>query len=192
MTLTFSPLYPQTPAPSRTASFSESRTDEVAPAKKAKPAMPQGNSQRGFRTLCSFLRPRWASRGGRKQFGLCCGRGTWDGNGTWRCGGRSLLCKWGHSIPQLSSLPPPTGCVIWAGGLRRRRSYRSTRSGEGPSGPPPEQTAGAQSSGWQKTLVAAPTILGLTFLGAYRRGTRCLPSHLACPLVSPSSDSSET
>ncbi|OWK14270.1 ACLY [Cervus elaphus hippelaphus] len=33
-----------TPAPSRTASFSESRTDEVAPAKKAKPAMPQGKS----------------------------------------------------------------------------------------------------------------------------------------------------
>uniref|UniRef100_G1RK34 ATP-citrate synthase n=1 Tax=Nomascus leucogenys TaxID=61853 RepID=G1RK34_NOMLE len=30
-----------TPAPSRTASFSESRADEVAPAKKAKPAMPQ-------------------------------------------------------------------------------------------------------------------------------------------------------
>ncbi|XP_004684239.1 PREDICTED: ATP-citrate synthase isoform X1 [Condylura cristata] len=30
-----------TPAPSRTASFSESRTDEVAPAKKAKPAVPQ-------------------------------------------------------------------------------------------------------------------------------------------------------
>nr|XP_058904186.1 ATP-citrate synthase isoform X3 [Kogia breviceps] len=29
-----------TPAPSRTASFSESRADEVAPAKKAKPAMP--------------------------------------------------------------------------------------------------------------------------------------------------------
>ncbi|MXQ98101.1 hypothetical protein E5288_WYG011772 [Bos mutus] len=34
-------LQPQTPAPSRTASFSESRTDEVAPAKKAKPAMLQ-------------------------------------------------------------------------------------------------------------------------------------------------------
>uniref|UniRef100_A0A2I3GA78 ATP-citrate synthase n=1 Tax=Nomascus leucogenys TaxID=61853 RepID=A0A2I3GA78_NOMLE len=33
-----------TPAPSRTASFSESRADEVAPAKKAKPAMPQGKS----------------------------------------------------------------------------------------------------------------------------------------------------
>ncbi|KFO28525.1 ATP-citrate synthase [Fukomys damarensis] len=31
-----------TPAPSRTASFSESRADEVAPAKKAKPAVPQG------------------------------------------------------------------------------------------------------------------------------------------------------
>ncbi|KAM5212749.1 ATP-citrate synthase isoform 1-T1 [Hipposideros larvatus] len=30
-----------TPAPSRTASFSESRADEVAPAKKAKPAVPQ-------------------------------------------------------------------------------------------------------------------------------------------------------
>lgn len=35
---------PQTPAPSRTASFSESRSDEVAPAKKAKPAMPPGTS----------------------------------------------------------------------------------------------------------------------------------------------------
>lgn len=145
MTLTPSLLSPQTPAPSRTASFSESRTDEVAPAKKAKPAMPQGNSQRGFRTLCSFLRPRWASRGGRKQFGLRCGCGTWDGNGTQRCGGRSLLCERGHSSPQLSSLPPPTGCVIWAGGLQRRRSYRSTRSGEGPAGPPHEQMAGAQS-----------------------------------------------
>ncbi|XP_068387578.1 ATP-citrate synthase isoform X2 [Eschrichtius robustus] len=33
-----------TPAPSRTASFSESRADEVAPAKKAKPAMPLGKS----------------------------------------------------------------------------------------------------------------------------------------------------
>ena len=58
-------------------------TDEVAPAKKAKPAMLQGNSQRGFRTLCSFLRPRWASRGGRKQFGLRCGRGTWDVGWEW-------------------------------------------------------------------------------------------------------------
>lgn len=192
MTLTLSLLSPQTPAPSRTASFSESRTDEVAPAKKAKPAMPQGNSQRGFRTLCSFLRPRWASRGGRKQFGLRCGRGTWDGNGTQRCGGRSLLCERGLSSPRLSSLPPPTGCVIWAGGLRRRRSYRSTRSGEGPAGPPHEQTAGAQSPEWQKTLVPASTILGLTFLGAHCKGTRRLPSRLVCPLVSPSSDSSET
>ncbi|XP_003467024.2 ATP-citrate synthase isoform X2 [Cavia porcellus] len=33
-----------TPAPSRTASFSESRADEVAPAKKAKPAVLQGKS----------------------------------------------------------------------------------------------------------------------------------------------------
>lgn len=47
--------------------------------------------------------------------------------------------------------------------------------GEGPSGPPPEQMAGAQSSGWQKTLVPAPTILGLTFLGAHLKSTRCLP-----------------
>ncbi|XP_036123915.1 ATP-citrate synthase isoform X4 [Molossus molossus] len=33
-----------TPAPSRTASFSESRADEVTPAKKAKPTVPQGKS----------------------------------------------------------------------------------------------------------------------------------------------------
>ncbi|XP_037665066.1 ATP-citrate synthase isoform X4 [Choloepus didactylus] len=33
-----------TPAPSRTASFSETRADEVTPAKKAKPTMPQGKS----------------------------------------------------------------------------------------------------------------------------------------------------
>lgn len=49
------------------------------------------------------------------------------------------------------------------------------RQGEGPLGPPPEQMAGAQSSGWQKTLVPTPTILGLTFLGAHLKGTRCLP-----------------
>lgn len=50
----------------------------------------------------------------------------------------------------------------------------------------------AQSPGRQKTLVPASTILGLTFLGAHRKGTRRLPSRLVCPLVSPSSDSSET
>ncbi|XP_069459819.1 ATP-citrate synthase isoform X1 [Ovis canadensis] len=44
-----------TPAPSRTASFSESRTDEVAPAKKAKPAMPQASShQRVTQSPWSF------------------------------------------------------------------------------------------------------------------------------------------
>uniref|UniRef100_A0A8B9NPQ9 ATP citrate synthase n=1 Tax=Accipiter nisus TaxID=211598 RepID=A0A8B9NPQ9_9AVES len=38
---------PSTPAPSRTASFSESKPDDIAPAKKAKPTAPLGKSSIG-------------------------------------------------------------------------------------------------------------------------------------------------
>lgn len=177
MTLTLSPLSPQTPAPSRTASFSESRTDEVAPAKKAKPAMPQGNSQRGFRTLCSFLRPHWAGRGGWKQFGLCFGRGTWDRNGTRRCGGRSLLCEQGQPTPQLSSLPPPMGCVIWAGGLWRRQLQEYQVGGKVPQALPLSRWQEPKAQDGRR-LLCLPTPSWVS--PSWERTSR---AHVVCPPV---------
>ncbi|NXS47748.1 ACLY synthase, partial [Balaeniceps rex] len=44
---------PSTPAPSRTASFSESKSDDIAPAKKAKPTVPLGKSTGKATTLFS-------------------------------------------------------------------------------------------------------------------------------------------
>lgn len=80
----FSSPCSQTPAPSRTASFSESRADEVAPAKKAKPAMPQGNPQQ-FQAPAPF--PSWAPLGWQRwmeSFGLGFAVGVVRGLGTGR------------------------------------------------------------------------------------------------------------
>lgn len=128
----FSSPCSQTPAPSRTASFSESRADEVAPAKKAKPAMPQGNPQQ-FQAPAPFPflgPPGLAEVDGKLWFGLCCGRGAGAGNRTQGCaigGFRGAPDAEGPGYAPV--IPPPAVptphcllCGVWAleGSLWRR------------------------------------------------------------------------
>lgn len=160
--MTLSPCPPQTPAPSRTASFSESRADEVAPAKKAKPAVPQGNSQR-FRNLptLSPSGPCWASRGDGRRWGFA---GTVGMGWEQTCGvadlpgGRLVLRI--RAAPGPPHSPPPSlqrphflwMRVSWAERLRRRQGYRSPRRWEGFPDSTRKWRAGSWSSGGQSKL----------------------------------------
>lgn len=168
---------PQTPAPSRTSSFYESKADEVAPAKKAKPAIPQGNSQLLWALCPSPLsgpcRPAEVVEG----IGLCCeGRcGAWDGNrpedalslpcGLSWCLGPTLHLDYLGNLTLhrlLFPFPLPSVDVCELGrGLQRKHGYRNTRRWEGLPDSTPKWKAGAWSSGRQSKLPTHPIILGL-------------------------------
>lgn len=100
---------PQTPAPSRTASFSESRTDEVAPAKKAKPAMPQGDFQ-GFQAPRSPAFPGPAGPAEAVEdgvdFALSIGMMRGVGKGKGLPLGLSWCCGWVTFLPTVFSSTP--------------------------------------------------------------------------------------